>query len=73
MGRLVVGPRTVAVVGGGAAAAVVAAQPWGGGQVFLSGDVVVGPDHGELFQLCDAGGVHVAAGLEAAGVGGPLP
>jgi hypothetical protein len=43
------------------------------GEAFFPGDVVVGPDHAELLELCDAVLVQTAAGVEAARVGGPLP
>lgn len=52
--------------------AVFGGPPARGGQALFPGDVEVGPDHAELLQLLDTVGVHVPAGEEAAGVGGPL-
>ncbi|GAA2425381.1 hypothetical protein GCM10010421_10080 [Streptomyces glaucus] len=53
--------------------AVFGGPPARGSQALLPRDVVVGPHHAQHVHLLDAVLVHVAAGVEAAGVGDPLP
>ncbi|WP_439333415.1 hypothetical protein [Streptomyces cahuitamycinicus] len=68
--------HAVALVGGvqrGEQVSVLLGPPARRGESFFSGDVVVGPDHAEVLQLRDAVFVHVSAGVEAPGVGDPLP